>query len=165
MDAKEFNRLLKSLGKNEKAMEILFKFYFKRIVFHLEIKYGHSVAEDAAQQFFESLLNSYQKFEYIKYPTSWVYTCSENIAKRIIEKDTRAKVPDVDDRTLDSYQQELYADLYDEIKKLSQLDQDIIFEHYWEGYSLEEIAITHNCKAVTVRVHLFRATKKINKFL
>lgn len=165
MNAKEFNRLLKSLGKSEKAMEPLFEFYFKRIVFHLTIKFGRSVAEDAAQQFFESLLVSYQKFEYIKYPTSWVYTCSENIAKRIIEKDTRAKVPDVDDNAITFYQQELYADLYDEIKKLSQLDQDIIFGYYWEGYSLVEIALTHNCKAVTVRVRLFRATKKLNKFL
>ncbi len=164
MDSKEFNRLLKAVNKSEKAIETLYDYFFKRIVFHLQIKFGRTVAEDAAQMFFESLLHT-AKLDYIKYPTSWVYTCSENIAKRIIEKDTAAMVPENTNDASFFAKEEIYGDLYCEIKKLSPLDQDIIFKHYWEGYSLEEIAQMHECKAVTIRVHLFRATKKLNKFL
>lgn len=165
MDAKEFNSLLKAVDKSEKALETLYNYYFKRIVFHLQSKYGHTVAEDAAQMYFESLLNTASKTEYVKYPTIWIYACSENFAKRIIEKDTKAQVTPISERTYEACKEELYGDLYSEIKKLSLLDQDIIFKYYWEGYSLEEIAKLHKCKSVTIRVHLFRATKKLNKVL
>ena len=165
MNAKEFNRLLKLLGKNKKSMDSLFAYYFKRIVFHLQAIYGLTVAEDAAQTFFKSLLVKVSTLPYIKYPTSWVYTCSENIAKRIIEKDSRTIVPIIDENNNTVSKEELYGDLYREIKKLDTLDQDIIFKHYWEGYSFEEIALMYNCKSGTIRQRFHRASKKLNHTL
>ncbi len=165
MDAKEFNRLLKSIGKNPKAMDSLFVFYFKRIVFYLQKKYGLAVAEDAAQTFFKSLLEIASKQPYIQYPTTWVYTCSENIAKRIIEKDSRTIIPEVIHNTIAVSKEEMFGDLYDEIEKLDPLDQDIIIKHCWEGYTFEEIAMMHKCKSGMIRQRYNRATKKLNKIL
>lgn len=165
MEAKEFNRLLKSIGTDEQAMDSLFAFYFKRIVFYLHIKYGLAVAEDAAQTFFKSLLDIVPRLSYIKYPTTWVYTCSENIAKRIIEKDSRTIIPEVSPNTITVSKEEMFGDLYDEIEKLDPLDQDIIIKHCWEGYTFEEIAMMHKCKSGMIRQHYNRLTKKLNKVL
>lgn len=164
MDTKEFNRLLKRLTKDDKAMIPLFDFYFKRIVYHLHAKYGRVVAEDAAQTFFQSLLDLADKQSYIEYPTSWVYVCSENIAKRIIETDSRIQVPQTPIETALS-REELYGDLYNEIKKLDKLDQEIIFKYFWEGYSFEEIAMKLHCKSNTVRQRFRRASIKLKNCL
>ncbi len=159
MEAREFNRLLKNINKSTKAFDELFNFYFKRIVFHLQYKYGRVIAEDAAQTFFESLIDKADSIDYVYFPTSWIYTCCENCAKRQLERDTRAVVPDKTDIQIFS-KEELYGDLYDEIEQLSQFDQDIIYKHYWEGYSFEEIASMYGCKSGMIRQRYFRIRKK-----
>lgn len=165
MKANEFNKFLRLIGRSEKAFEEIYSFYYKRIVFHLKPKYGLAVAEDSAQLFFQSLLNENTTKSYIQYPTSWIFTCCENFAKRLIQKDSNIVICEKEMSTLDILKVEVYVDLYNELLKLATIDQEIIFKHVWEGYSFEEVAMQLEVKSSFVRQRYHRVTKKLNKFL
>jgi len=89
METRKFNRLLKSIATNEQSFNELYEYYGRRIVFHLIINYGRELAEDVVHDFFLKLITNDKEFEYIEKPTSWVYTCCENMAKTKIRFDSK----------------------------------------------------------------------------
>ena len=89
MTAREFNAFLKKMHSDSHAIEDIYIFYYPRIVKRISEKYGYILAEDVAQEFFLKLIQSCDKQAYVEYPTSWVYTCAENIAKRKIHCDSK----------------------------------------------------------------------------
>lgn len=167
MDAKEFNRHLQNLHKEEKAIEKLYNFYYRRIILFLSPKCGYSLASDVAQDFFIHLTESTSVPKYVEHPTAWVYRCCENIAKRKITYESRyvSLSQDFADKANGLSYDELYGDIYQEIKKLDDDSQTIIRMYYWEGYNQEEIANILNIKAATVRKKHSRAIKKLKKSL
>lgn len=166
MEAQKFNHLLKSINK-VRSFEILYDYFYRRIIFHLKYIYGESIAQEVAQEFFIGLINKQgEDFGYIEYPASWVYKCCENIAKRKLSKEVSAV--ELNDKLLLKYEQqfeiEVYGKLYDKIKKLDEESQKIIRMHYWEGYNFSEISKILCLKAVTVRQKHNRAIKKLGKY-
>lgn len=163
MDKWIFNKYLHDL-ENFSSYEALYKYYFKRIVFHLSRTYGLQIAEDAAQSFFSDLKFIAAKQSYVEFPTSWVYKCCENIAKRLISKENKYAEIGADVSCSSSYdERELYGDLYDEIKSLDDISRNIIMMYYWEGYGLYEVSKLLGINYNTVRQKHRRALKKIQK--
>ena len=166
MEAKEFNRLLKDVKWNEKAIENLYAFYYPRAVKHFSAKYGLMLAEDATQEFFLHLLKICDKQEYVKSPTGWIYTCIENIIKRKIQFESKyfymAETATFIE-TVESNENDIYAD--ELLKDLNPLEQKIIYLIHWEGYSRKEIADIVHLTPANVRQIYSRSLKKIKKFL
>lgn len=166
MDAYIFNSLLKKLKYDSNALQALYSYYFSRIIKCIQKKYGFYIAEEAAQQFFLQLLTSENEYPYIKYPTSWVYTCCENIAKRMIEKENR-DLPiqeNVSDKEMVS-NEELFGDLYELIAQQDELAQKILNLHFIDGYNLKEIAQILNISYSNIRQKYSRTIRKMKKGL
>lgn len=89
MEAAEFNRLLKRINKDGAAIEMLYRTYYSAIINKLSFTYGKEVAEESAQEFFLKLFEIAKTQQRVNSPTSWVYTCCENIAKRKICNESR----------------------------------------------------------------------------
>lgn len=166
MEATEFNRLLKRMHSDVHSLEKLYNYYYPRIIGYLSPKYGKELAEDSAQEFFLHLIDIAANQAYIKMPTSWMYACAENAAKRRIQYESRyTNLPDdIPDKKIISKEEE-FGDLYGAIKNLDEISQKIIKLYYWDGYNQYEIAELLKLKPATVRKKHSRAVKKIKKLL
>ena len=166
MEAKEFNRLLKKMKRNPDAIEKVYLFYYPRAVRYFSIKYNRDLAEDSTQEFFLKLLDICDKQEYIEFPTSWVYKCIDNIAKRKLQFDSRECA--LSEVSATSETSQIFEDKYLANTLLAQLspqEQKIIYLIHWEGYSRKEVAEILDLTPVNVRKIYSRALKKLRKLL
>ena len=166
MNEIEFNFLLKTLHSNSHSVEVLYNYYYSRIIIHIRKKYGSVLAEDVAQEFFNDLLDE-KTFPKITHSTAWVYTRCENIAKRKIGSEskylyTSELTEAAEEDTL--YKEEMYGDLYYAIKQLNSDEQVIVEMYYWEGYKLKEIAKVLDMKYSTIKQKHKRIIKKLKNF-
>ena len=166
MEAKEFNRLLKEMKRNPDAIEKVYLFYYPRAVRYFSIKYNRDLAEDSTQEFFLKLLDICDKQEYIKFPTSWVYKCIDNIAKRMLQFDSReCALSEVSatSETSHIFEEKYLANTL--LAQLSPQEQRIVHLIHWEGYSEKEIASILQISYSNVRKIYSRALKKLKKLL
>lgn len=165
MKEREFNGLLKKIHCDSRAIETLYFYYYPRIVRHIGIKYSFIIAEDVAQEFFLQLIQKCDKQEYVKYPTSWVYTCAENIAKRKIQSES--KYTYLLQETVAAKKDDIFNKLFAEdiLKYLNKTEQQIIYLYYWEGYNQTEISNILKLTHSNVRQIHSRAIKKLKKWL
>ncbi|MDE6285347.1 MAG: sigma-70 family RNA polymerase sigma factor [Bacilli bacterium] len=166
MEARKFNRLLKSIAKDENAFDELYQFYGRRIVFHLSGIYGRELAEDVSHDFFLKLITENKNYGYIEKPTSWVYTCCENLAKTKIRLDSKYALLNeevackyVEFENLENLEVKTVLDNFDDVTRR------IVELFYWDGYNLEEISEILHIKYATVRKKHSRAKAKLKKIL
>lgn len=175
MDERIFNRLLNTINKDEKSFDIIYNFYYGKIVNYLLDKYGKEIAENVAQDFFLKLLRQNKDFDYINYPTAWVYACCRNLAKnKVLKTYSEIELTDisedfdyddcVDEIKFDNNSEKV-LDLYDGLKQLDYSSKRLIYLHYWLGYGLDEIAKIFHINYATLRQRHKRLIKKIKKFL
>ncbi len=166
MEAYIFNALLDKIHNDPDALKALYSYYYSRIILHLQKQFNHYIAEEAAQQFFLQLMTNNKEYPYIQYPTSWVYTCCNNIAKRLISKDSR-NFPLIDtmpDKEMISIE-EIFGDLYYLVSQQDSIAQEILKLHFIEGYNLKEIANMLNISYANIRQKYSRTLKKMKKDL
>ena len=90
MDAHTFNRQLKRLASDKRALEALYAEYALPMKAHLLRRFGSLVsAEDVTQDVFVKLL-SLRDPPRVEYPASWLYTLADNRAKDISSTRRRA---------------------------------------------------------------------------
>lgn len=163
METRRFNRLLNSIKIDVNAFDELYRFYGRRIVFRLSGIYGQELAEDVSHDFFLKLITENKDYGYIEKPTSWVYTCCENIAKTRIRLDSKYELLNEEAVCKDIELENL------EIKKaldnLDDVTRRIIELFYWDGYNLEEISEILHIKYATIRKKHSRAKAKLKKLL
>lgn len=156
----EFNRLLSSVKTSERALTKLHGFYFGRIVYHLAKTYGKTLAEDVAQDFFMWLLTA-ESLPHVLSPTAWVYLQCDSIAKRKVQKEARYVNDETAFECEAPHKEELFGDLYEAIDALDETEKAIVELHYWEGYSLKEIAPIVHLEYAAVRQKHKRLLVKI----
>lgn len=166
MDAYTFNLLLNKIHHDADALKALYSYYYSRIVLHLQNQFNKYIAEEAAQQFFLQLTKNNKNYPYVKYPTSWVYACCENIAKRLTFKDDRdlPLVETLPDRNIIA-EEEVFGDLYDLISQQDILSQQILKLHFVDGYSLKEISEILNINYSNIRQKHSKTIRKMKKQL
>ena len=166
MEVREFNNLLRKIDGDQSALERLYRFFFPRIVRHVSLKFDSELASDVAQEFFVNLVRIGPKQNYIEYPTSWVYACVDNIAKRRLSYENRY-VQLSENEELKSIPNNL--GLKEEIEELLQnlddLSRQIIMLFYWDGYNQNEIAKMLNLTPSAVRKRHSRALKTLKALL
>ena len=164
MNESEFNKLLLSVKTSERALEKLHGYYFGRIVFHVAKTYGKTFAEDVAEDFFMWLLKA-ENLPHVMYPTTWVYLQCDSIAKRKVQKEARYVHGELEFEQEAPHKEELFGDLYEAMKGLDEIEKKIVELHYWEGYSLKEIAPMLPLEYAAVRQRHKRLLAKLKKTL
>lgn len=164
MDEKKFNKLITKIS-NPYAFNILYKFYYPKIVNHTYFKFRNKdLGEDVAQEFFYKLLTLKIK-ERIEFPTSWIYKISDNIAIDFLEdekKYNRAYVNTENENAEDAaFEKLLFGEYKEKLKTLDDDTRRIIIMNDYEGYSLKEIANITETNYNTVRQKYSRGVKKL----
>ncbi len=167
MEAKEFNRLLKSINTEQSSVERLYCFYYPRIVRHITLKFGCEFGDDIAQEFFINLMRMGSEQSYIQYPTGWVYACADNIAKRRLTYENRyTELTESENlRETKASDFELKGELQEALQGIDDISREIIRLYYWEGYNQNEIAEILKLTPSCVRKKHSRALKKLRNLV
>lgn len=165
MNSKEFNRLVNRIKYDTNAIDTLYNYYFRRIVWHLKQQGYHlELAKDVAQEFFIFLLS--HNIGYIQCPTAWIYTCCNRMAARKANSSHIVTVELAETAVFDKYDYtDDYAILYNAVLSMDVKIQQILKLHYWYGYTHKEIAERLNISATSVRQKHFQAIRKLRKIL
>lgn len=164
METKEFNRHLKNAHSNKKVFTKLYDEYYSKIVLHISVKFENSIAQDIAQSFFYRVISGdFKDVDYINYPIGWIYKVCDNIAINIYRKEAKYV-------SLSEFEFGYYKDDIDDILDIKQLLNDlddferkIIYLHFFEGYSLKEIAYNIGIKYDNFRKKYSAILKKLSK--
>lgn len=169
MGERDFNKLLKRISVDKKAFHSLYKFYYPRIINHIEMRYPNVDAEEIAHEFFIMLLRE-KEFNYVKNPTSWVYVICRNIVKDKYAKDDCVSLDEnneISEALIQHVDFESRIDLESQTQRMLSLADDltrkIIFLYYWEGYNFKEVAELLSINANTARQKHARFVKKVKK--
>lgn len=162
----KFNSMIRRLGSSEKAFNEIYAEFFPLLVRHLERKFkGQSIDADAiAQDTFLKLMNTKIK-DYINNPVGWLYTVCDRLAYTALDR-----IPQTQELTEEAVADDTlnhYFGSEELIHRLGELDSqsaEILCLHYYEGYSLKEIAAKLNLNYNTVRQKCSRAKKYLAQF-
>lgn len=172
MKAKEFNKCIRKLKTDRKIFNFFYKYYFPKIVVHINSKFiGLDIGEDIAQEFFLDLLKK-EDIPYIEYPNSWIYTIAEDMAKNRLKKEKirteiEQKYVAATENKKAKNDYEFYweqAELRDKLDQLDNETRKIIIMNVFEGYKFHEIAAIMNLKPDAVRQRFSRGIKKLKNF-
>lgn len=165
MNKKEFNQLIRRAAIDESAVEKLYIFYYKRIVYHLLSRhYSLELSKDVAQEFFVEIVAKSDIPKEIVSPSTWIYECCERIAERKTTGESYYAALQENSNPLsfeDFIPKEKYEALYAEMKKLDWKSRQIVQMIYWEGYTQKEIADILSMKASAVRQRHFCALREL----
>lgn len=178
MGTEEFNRLLGRIKYDKNALGEIYDFYYSRTVLSLSMRYSKNLVEDAVQQFFLNLLKA-ERFNFIRYPASWIYrSCDNLIRQRLGDKELAfSQLEDLDDNdkivanvcdpTVDIvervFEHEGVRKLFDNIDDFT--TKKIFFMYYMQGYNLREVAENLHMKNSTVKQRHVRCIRKLSKRL
>ncbi len=166
MNPQKFNRILRKIKDDKQAVVPIYREYYSKIILHLRCRFGKTVsAEDIAQEVFATLLEG-DTPESVQFPAQWLFTIADNKAIDILRKtheelsytDTFRLSPDPD-------YSHLSADIRLAFGHLDPLSRQILYLHFWEGYSHTEIASMLHMSCGNVRLKVSRAYKILEKFL
>ena len=167
MDAQKFNRLIKKIKYDPKAIESIYAEFHLTLKVHIQRRFGNLISpEDFTQDIFLKLLEM-DTPKYIEYPTAWLNRLADN---HIIDKLRGAHQ---DEKLLESTKSDKFdieqAVIDNEVKEamlnLDELTQKILYLHYWEGYSFKELEKELAVSYGSIRTRASRAYKTLKKYL
>lgn len=120
-------------------------------------------AEDITQDVFVKLMSANKKFESEEHLKAWLLRVTVNLTKDLFASSWYKKTSELDEDV--SYTQEEKSDLYYAVMKLPQKYRTVIHLHYYEGYSVEEIAKIIGATAGTVKSQLHRGRQMIKDLM
>ena len=138
-------------------------FYMKHIdmVYRLAFTYvkNKADAEEIAQDVFLKYLNQTKSFENENHEKAWLITVTTNLSKNALKTSWIKRVvyqesPETLEGTVATYSQE--DETLELILKLPHKYKNVIYLHYYEGYTVEEIATLLNSKVSTIKSQLHR---------
>ncbi|MCL1914799.1 MAG: sigma-70 family RNA polymerase sigma factor [Eubacteriaceae bacterium] len=136
----------------------------RRICFiHLK---SNADVEDVFQEVFLKYLLHDNPFESDAHEKAWLIRVAINACKDVLKSFFHKNVSSFDDLHNEPfYFQEQESEVMDAILKLPEKYRDVIYLHYYEGYSAVEIAKIIGKKENTIYTWLDRARKKLKESL
>ena len=137
-------------------------------VFRVALNYlrNPSDAEDITQTVFEKLLREEKPFESEEHIRSWLIRVTVNESKDCLKSFFRRNTVSLEE--LRDYAPELDPDRYrvlEAVWALPKQYRDVIYLHYYEGYTAPEIAGLLNRNPNTVYTHLHKAKELLKSAL
>lgn len=166
MNAITFNRLLRRIKRDRRAIELIYAEFYPKIVLHLQRRFGSFLcSEDVAEDVFVHLL-SFDCSHFIKYPTSWLYAIADDKGEEILHRNN-VELPFPKGGFLPAGFEHavLSADVESAFRHLDEESRTILYLRFWEGYSGEAIARELHISPGNVRVKISRAYKTLKKYL
>mgnify|MGYP002558837238 CR=1 FL=1 len=164
MEAKEFNKLLNNADCNQHSFIKIYQEYYSKIVLHISVKFDASIAQDIAHEFFCKIINGQIKNnENINCPTAWIFRICDNLAINVYKREARYVSLSDFDFTDNIQDIDTILDIKKVLDNLDEFESKIIYFHFFEGYSLKEIAFILNTKYDNLRKKYSTILKKLRK--
>ncbi len=138
---------------------------FQPSVFRVAYSYVKNCAdaEDITQEAFLKLYNSKETFADDKNVKAWLIRVTSNIAKNYLSSPwVKRSAPLTEDIPLKS---EKDYELLEALNRLNKNYRVAIYLHYYEGYSVAEIALMLNISESNVKARLKRGRDKLKNIL
>ena len=136
-------------------------------VFRVALNYlrNPADAEDITQTVFEKLLRERKAFESEEHIRNWLIRVAVNECKKLLRSPWR-KVEAIEDYlTTVSFDNPAHSELYRAVMCLPKKYRIVIYLHYYEGYSTQEIGGIMKIPKNTVCSHLKRGRELLRKEL
>ena len=155
------------MAETKERIEKLFCEYYSlvyRVAFS-QIK-NHADAEDITQEVFLKLLHNDMKFENIEHEKAWIIRVAVNSCKDLLKSFFRSRTVSIEDIVLlPAVQAEEYNNVLETVLGLPQKYKDVVYLHYYEGYSAVDIGKILGKNVNTVYTLLARARKMLQERL
>ena len=144
--------------------------HYSDMIFRVSFQYVQNTqdAEDVVQDVFLGLMEylsraSFQSDEHLK---AWLIRVAINKSKNAAKLNARRRKREASQMALSlGNTQPQFDDLEDVLGKLSAIDREVVYLHYYEGYSAKEIAdIVHKTEK-SVFKRLSRSRQKLKDYL
>lgn len=126
--------------------------------------HNRSDAEDVVQETMIQLIRKKPDFVNAEHEKAWLYRVTINLAKNRLKANGRQNFETLSE-SLSSAIPEDFSYLWGAVAVLSELQRSILHLFYYEGYATKEIAQLLEIKESTVRSHLHRGRKQLEKIL
>lgn len=145
-------------------MEQLFDQYAEMIIrIAFQIVKNQSDAEDVCQEVFLKLMQNKKAFDSEEHRKAWIIRVTINKSKDVVRSSWFSRTVELTN-DIPTYENESLP-ITGEIMKLPVKYRSVIYLHYYEGYSVKEIANILQCKENTILTWLSRGRKKLEKNL
>ena len=136
-------------------------------VFRVALNYVRNPAdaEDITQTVFEKLLGEKNPFEGDDHVRNWLIRVTVNECKKLLRSPWRRHEPIEDYLTAMSFDNAAHSDLFRAVMGLPKKYRIVIYLHYYEGYSTQEIGQILRIPKNTVCSHLKRGRELLRKEL
>lgn len=157
---------MRAQGETLKLYEAYGDMVFRVCMMHLK---NQQDAYDATQETFLKLMQSDKLFDSDEHAKAWLITVSSNICKNMLKMfwnknrvgdDVLLMVSKGDDGENTGNREVMEA-----ILNLPEKYKDLVYLHYYEGYSIEEIAGILGKKSSTLRSRLSKAKALLRDYL
>lgn len=133
-----------------------------RICF-IYLRGNKSNAEDAIQTTFLNMFKKEIIFKNKEHEKAWLITVSTNVCKNLLKSKWNKHIS-IDELNI-PYSENKNKDILQEVLKLPDKYKQVVYMHYYEGYSCVEIAKMLNTKENTIYSHLNKARAILKKNL
>lgn len=136
-------------------------------VFRVALNYVRNTAdaEDITQTVFEKLLREKKPFENDDHVRAWLIRVTVNECKKLLRSPWRSHEPIEDYLTAVAFDNPAHSDLFRAVMGLPKKYRMVIYLHYYEGYSTQEIGQILRSPKNTVCSHLKRGRELLRKKL
>lgn len=150
--------------ENEELSEYIRLFH--GTVYRLAFSYVHNraEAEDICQDAFLKLLSYHGRFEAPENCKAWLIRVTVNLSKNVLRSGRIARYAALDEGLVSAADTENLG-LLEAVRSLSPSYRCVIHLHYYEGYSVREIARLTGSTVTAVTTRLGRARKKLKEML
>lgn len=139
---------------------------FRICMIHLK---NQQDAYDATQETFLKLVQSDTVFDSDEHAKAWLITVASNTCKNILKSFWNKKRVDDDVLLLVSQEESQewggQGEVLEAVFRLPEKYKDLVYLHYYEGYSIEEIAKIMGKKSSTLRSRLSKAKVLLKQYL
>ena len=120
-------------------------------------------AEDITQDVFIKLMSANKKFESEEHLKAWLLRVTINLTKDLFASSWYQKTAELNEDV--SYTPEEKSDLWYAVMNLPTKYRTVIHLHYYEGYSVDEIAKITGATSGTVKSQLHRGRQMIKELM
>ncbi len=140
---------------------------YSDMIFRVSYQYvgNRQDAEDIVQEVFLALVQRLQDiyFNDEEHLKAWLIRVTINKSINVAKYNARRRTCEADNNL--HTDDHIFGELDYELSKLSDSDRQIVYLHYYEGYSAKEISDFLGLRENTVHKRLSRAREKLKKFL
>ncbi len=125
---------------------------------------NHEDAEDIMQEVFLKYFRTHPVFESTEHEKAWFLRVTINKSKNLVRSAWKKRRSDMDMTKIPQPQEE-HSYVLDAVLALPEKYRIAIYLHYYEGYSIKEIAVITERSEAAVAQHLTRGRKRLEKYL